>query len=159
MSFFESIVLGEQFSIVFKSIADDYGSTPPYKPGSNITLKCKASEGMEKCKWSHKSKSYCLFEWTFLNGNKETERCSKSLKNRVKFVGNDENCFIRLQNISYHDHGEWKCEVQEYITGPLDGLLAETDTATLALEVDYPNRKGKHIVETSDPKLNFDLIH
>ena len=147
VSLFQSITKGDKLRIVHKSIVDDLGSSPPYNPGIDITLKCQASEGLEKCKWSHKSAGYCIFEWTFLEGKKETKKCSPQLNNRIKFIGNDKKCFMKLYNISTYDHGEWECNVQEYVTGPFDALADKAKT-TLDLKVDLSSRKGNYIVKT-----------
>ena len=146
LSLFQSIIKGDKLRIIHKSIVDDLGSSPPYDPGSNITLKCQASEGMEKCKWYHKSRGYCVFEWTFLDGKKETKKCSDQLNNRIKFIGDDKKCFMRLYNISTYDHGNWECHVQSYVPGPFDPF-ADKAKAVLDLKVDLSSRKGNYIVE------------
>ena len=141
VSLFQSITKGDKLRIVHKSIEDDLGSSPPYNPGINITLKCQASEGMEKCKWSHKSRGFCIFEWTLLEGKKETKRCSSQLDDRIRFVGNDKKCFVKLYNISTYDHGEWECHVQSYVPGPFDSLADKAKTV-VDLKVDLSSRKG-----------------
>ena len=149
---FGSPLLGDRFRIVHHSIEEDLGTSPPFKLGSNITLKCKASANMEYCKWYHKSRGSCVFEWTTLNGNVETKKCSSALNKRVKFIGDDQNCFMRLHDISPNDRGDWKCELQSYVLGPLDPLFATKVASTVELRIDIPDRKGiyliTHIVES-----------
>ena len=146
LALFGSPLLGDRFRMVHQSIEEDLGSSPPYKLGSNITLKCKASDTLEYCKWSHKSRGFCLFEWTTLNGNVETKQCSSALNKRVKFIGDDQNCFIRLHDISSNDRGDWKCELQSYVLGPLDPLLSTTVAGTVELRIHIPDRKGIYLI-------------
>ena len=72
LTLFESIVLGDRYRIVKSNIEVEDGGSPPFKPGSNVILKCQASDEMEHCIWSHKSRGKyqkCKFEWTLTHGN------------------------------------------------------------------------------------------
>ena len=158
LAFFASPLLGDRFRIVQQSIEEDLGSSPPYKLGSNVTLKCKASDSLEKCKWYHKSRGSCLFEWTVLNGNKETKKCSSALNKRVKFIGNDEDCSIRLHDISPNDRGEWKCELQSYVLGPLDSFLSTKVAGTVELRIDIPDRNGIYLFTYISLNYSFLII-
>ena len=158
LALFGSPLLGDRFRIVYHSIEDDLGSSPPYKLGSNVTLKCKASDSLEKCKWYHKSRGSCSFEWTMVNGEKETKQCSSALNKRVKFIGDKQNCSIRLHDISPNDRGEWKCTLQSYVFGPVDSFLSTTVARTVKLRIDIPDRKGIYlitdIVESFNQKIS-----
>ena len=165
LSLFESFVLSDRFRIIKSDIEVDNGDSPPFKPGSNVTLKCQASDTMEHCIWSHKSRGKyqkCTFEWTLTNGNTETKKCyPDDINKRTNFVGNyDQNeCFIKLLNINTYDHGEWKCHIQEYVLGPFDSIAAGDAYATIDLRVDIPKRNGMIMITDIFTCLSFMLIN
>ena len=129
--------VGFSFEIVQEGIEHQQNgllSASPPQEGDNITLKCVADDWYEFCVWRHQN-NICKFEWKRRYGEVRKQECDSMYTHRVKFVGeySRHECTIHLTNVSLSDEGEWICELESYVWGPLSGSKDKT-TLELILE-------------------------
>ena len=101
--------------------------------GENVILKCVASNWYEFCSWKHDD-NICKFEWKRSSGSVQKQNCDHELNDSIRFLGNynKHECSIQLSNLSLSDVGEWTCELESYVWGPISG---NKDKAVLNLMV------------------------
>ena len=116
-------------------------------PGDTVELKCVTSDWYEFCSWKHNNQ-VCKFEWKRSYGDVRKQSCDLNLNDRIKFVGNynDYDCSIELSNLSLSDAGEWTCDLESYVWGPISG---KTDTAEFYLMIDSDLDYNETLIDTS----------
>ena len=69
-----------------------------------------------------------------------TSKMEEGLNNRTTFKGNFKNdeCKIELKNVTLTDSGNWTCEMESYVFGPLRGTVKRKE-----LSVKVIGRKSK----------------
>jgi len=96
-------------------------------------LTCQSSRAFEYCTWMHMGKT-CKFEWKWYSSTVEKQdNCTldsvKSETNesiwtsRITFKGDYHKyeCKIKVDHTSAWDFGDWTCEMESYVFGPLKG--------------------------------------
>ena len=125
--------------------------------GESVVLKCVTNDWYEYCLWQHKER-VCEFEWKRDFGAVRKQKCDQDLKARVQFVGkySEHECAIQVSNITLSDGGEWTCELESYVWGPISG---SKDTARIYVgiesESDYSNQTTTSINTTTQGNVCF----
>ena len=103
-------------------------------PGETVIFKCVTSDWYEFCSWKHDNQ-VCKFEWKRSYGEVRKQSCDINLNERIKFFGNynEHECSIELSNLTLSDAGEWTCDLESYVWGPISGTK---DTAVFNLSID-----------------------
>ena len=134
----------------FQIIESNVGSynNDTLKVGDTVTLKCVASEWYEYCSWKHENQ-ICTFEWKRSFSEVRKQDCDGDMKERIQFLGNynDHECLIELSNVSLSDAGEWMCELESYLWGPISGTK---DRATLNLIVDSDLDYNETLIDSKE---------
>ena len=70
------------------------------------------------------------------------------MNDRIEFVGNynEYDCSIELSNLSVSDAGEWTCDLESYVWGPISGTK---DTAEFNLIIDSDLDYNGTLIDTS----------
>ena len=116
-------------------------------PGDTVELKCVTSDWYEFCSWKHENQ-ICRFEWKRSYGDVKKQSCDTNWNDRIKFVGkyNKYDCSIELSNLTLSDAGEWTCDLESYVWGPISGT---TDTAQFNLMIDSDLDYNETSIDTS----------
>ena len=122
----------QSFEIVESTL--DTNSNDTIQEEETVLLKCVGSDWYEFCSWTHEDR-ICKFEWKRNYGEVKKQDCDTEFNARIRFLGNynSHECTIELSNLSLSDAGEWTCELQAYVWGPISG---NTDKASLHLIID-----------------------
>ena len=138
------------FEITESEIYSNGSLTPEkqltYIPGDTVKLKCVTSDWYEFCSWKHNNQ-VCKFEWKRSYGDVRKQSCDSNWNDRIKFVGNynEYDCSIELSNLSLSDAGEWTCNLESYVWGPISGT---TDTAEFYLMIDSDLDYNETLIDT-----------
>ena len=110
------------------------GKNLTYIPGETVKLKCVTSDWYEYCTWKHNN-DFCKFEWKRSYGKVRKQKCDTNWNERIEFLGNynENECSIELSNLTLSDAGEWTCDLESYVWGPISGTR---DTAGFNLMID-----------------------
>ena len=110
------------------------GKNLTYIPGETVTFKCVTSDWYEYCTWKHNNE-FCKFEWKRSYDKVRKQKCDTKWNERIEFLGNynENECSIELSNLTLSDAGEWTCDLESYVWGPISGTR---DTARFNLTID-----------------------
>ena len=116
-----------------------HGTQLEFNTGETVTLKCVASDWYEFCSWKHDNQ-VCKFEWKRSYGEVRKQSCDIALNERIKFLGdyNEHECSIELSNLTLSDAGEWTCDLESYVWGPISGTK-DTEVFNLTIDSDLDN--------------------
>jgi len=119
-------------------------------PGARVTLSCTVDSHYEWCKFYHPSGEFCDFEWKRSENNITMQDCA-ALKNKVAFHGayDDKQCGVSFIATD-KDTGEWRCEIEEYVTGWSRGA-GRVQTAQINVTVHLPTTT---VMETTTESLS-----
>ena len=122
--------------------------------GENVIMKCVTSNWYEFCTWKHEER-ICKFEWKRRFGEVRKQVCDQDLNDRFRFLGNynQHECSIQLSHVSQSDLGEWTCQMESYVLGPISG---NKDKAILNLILDHETDLNKTLINTSKKDENGD---
>ena len=150
--FFISIISNSLGFEITESEIYSKGSLIPEKqltfvPGDAVKLTCVTSDWYEFCSWKHNNQ-ICKFEWKRSYGDVKKQSCDTNLNDRIQFVGNYNkyDCSIELSNLTLSDAGEWTCDLESYVWGPLSGTK---DTAEFNLTIDSDLDYNETLMDTS----------
>ena len=106
--------------------------------GTSVVLNCSSNIRYEYCTWIHQL-DFCEMEFNSSKNLVKFINCT--FHNRMKLIGNHSNneCAIELQNVSGKDAGVWKCIMEEYKFGYVNG---NKDTGEIHLVVKGIPPKG-----------------
>ena len=110
--------------------------------GTSVVLNCSSNIRYEYCTWIHQL-DFCELE--FKSSKNQVKFLNCTFVNRMKLIGNHSNneCAIELQNVSGKDAGVWKCIMEEYKFGYVNG---NKDTGEIHLVVKGIPPKGNNKV-------------
>ena len=114
----------------YSEISTDYGKS--------AVLNCSSNSPYEYCTLIHDT-DICQMEYKSRKNQVKLINCD--FLARMKLIGNLSNneCAIELQNVSGKDAGVWKCIMEEYKFGYVEG---DTDTGEIRLVVNGIPPKG-----------------
>ena len=137
----------------FQIIESQLINNDTLKEGDNVILKCVTSDWYEFCSWKHENK-ICKFEWKRSFSGVRQQVCDYKIKERIRFLGNynGHECSIELANLSVSDSGEWTCELEAYVWGPISGTK---DISTLNLMVDSDLDYNETLIDSKEENFEY----